>query len=786
MTSSTELVEVWEPRRPTLLALFFLSIWVVILSLPMLSGEWLTSPWSDQYSAGYAFRTWAAAEWHRTGHVPLWNPTLLGGLPFLGAMHGDVFYPTSFLRLLWPMPPVMNFGFFIHYVLAGLFTYLLLRRLKLSWGASLVGGLAYQLSGLIGSYPSPGHDGKLFASTALPLLLLGLVIGMRERKLHGYAIAAAAVGCALLGHPQVGYYTLIAAGLFALYLVFDDADRKPAAMIPALAGALLAVILGIGLTMIQMMPLFAYAPYSLRCKTCQIGFDWATTYGIPWAHVPEFVLSRWVGSKETYWGTNGLKLHSEYLGLPVVALALLGAGAARGRLKYWLAGIGGLFLIVALASSTPLYQIWWRLVPYAGQIRAPGMAFFVVCLVVAAFAAFGVERLEQRQVRLAPTIWMICGGVVVLLAVTGVFGNIAHGWAASLQGSTGQPLGDRAQAGQSEILTGALTSGLALVVLGGLVTGFLAGKVKPMVLVPALALLVGADLYANDRGFWVYSRADKELFHLDSVTARLRQIPKPYHVFESSVYPSDLLMAFDIDNLFGQHGNELQAFDRLWAGKNGRYANQGSGNLLNLWSLNYIVIPTGHGAPDSIPGFRAVVRSAPTSDNVPATIFERVTPSPYARFVTGATKVTEDQAIKALVGARPFYDQLVLLDSASRLRPAPITELPAPSGVTVKVPRYEPGRMTLTLDPAPATAGYVVVAENYYPDWLANVDGKPVKVERGNVTMITVPVPAGARTIELQVQSLAYERGKVISLVSLVVVLAGLIVPPLRGRGTRG
>ncbi|HTO72611.1 MAG TPA: hypothetical protein VMJ30_02280, partial [Gemmatimonadales bacterium] len=401
----------FEPSKPTLAALGVLSIWVAILSLPMLSGQWLAGPWSDQYSAGYAFRTWGAAEWHRTGHVPLWNPTLLGGIPFLGAMHGDVFYPTSFLRLIWPMPPVMNFGFFIHYILAGFFVYLLLRRLKLTWGASLVGGLAYQLTGLIGSYPSPGHDGKLFGSTAFPLMLLGLVMGMRERRLNGYAILAAGTGCALLGHPQIGYYSLIASGLFALYLVFDDPERKPVAMLGPLMGAAAGVIVGIGTTMIQMLPLFAYAPYSLRAKGSDLGFDWVTSYGIPWSHVPEFVFSRFVGSRETYWGTNGLKLHSEYLGLPVVALAVVGATAAKGRLKYWLAGIGALFLIVALASSTPLYQLWWRLVPYAGQIRAPGMAFFVVTLVVAIFAAFGVERLEKGELRKAPLIWLAAGGV---------------------------------------------------------------------------------------------------------------------------------------------------------------------------------------------------------------------------------------------------------------------------------------------------------------------------------------------------------------------------------------
>ena len=93
----------YEPRRPTLVATGFFALWVVILSLPMLAGRWLANPYSDQYATGYAFRAWGAEWWKRFGHVPLWEPELFGGMPFVGASHGDIFYPTSFLRLILPV-----------------------------------------------------------------------------------------------------------------------------------------------------------------------------------------------------------------------------------------------------------------------------------------------------------------------------------------------------------------------------------------------------------------------------------------------------------------------------------------------------------------------------------------------------------------------------------------------------------------------------------------------------------------------------------------------------------
>src|SRR5207245_10081087 len=105
----------------------------------------------------------------------------------------------------------------------------------------------------------------------------------------------------------------------------------------------------------------------------------------------KFFLKNFVGSHETYWGSNPLKLHSEYLGLPVIALAVLGAGTReRRRLILWVGGIGLLFLLISLGAATPFYTLWWAVMPLVRKTRAPGMACFVVACVVSIFAAFGV------------------------------------------------------------------------------------------------------------------------------------------------------------------------------------------------------------------------------------------------------------------------------------------------------------------------------------------------------------------------------------------------------------
>jgi hypothetical protein len=99
---------VYEPKRPTLVAAAACGLWIAVLSLPMLTGQWLGSPVGDFNPAGFASRTWGAEWWHRLGHVPLWEPLLFGGMPYIGAGHGDLFYPTSFLRLVFPIAAVFD------------------------------------------------------------------------------------------------------------------------------------------------------------------------------------------------------------------------------------------------------------------------------------------------------------------------------------------------------------------------------------------------------------------------------------------------------------------------------------------------------------------------------------------------------------------------------------------------------------------------------------------------------------------------------------------------------
>ena len=113
-----------EPRAPRLIAALIFTLAAFTLLWPLLGDKVLFGGMhSDMYIAGYAFRLFGAETFKTTGAIPQWNPYLFGGLPYIAAMHGDIFYPTAWLRWIMPVDLAITWGMAVHFVLAGWLTY---------------------------------------------------------------------------------------------------------------------------------------------------------------------------------------------------------------------------------------------------------------------------------------------------------------------------------------------------------------------------------------------------------------------------------------------------------------------------------------------------------------------------------------------------------------------------------------------------------------------------------------------------------------------------------------
>jgi hypothetical protein len=753
----------------------------------MLAGKFLLG--NDQLHVGYGFREWGAQMFQQNGSLPHWNPLQFGGLPYVGAMHGDIFYPTAWLRWILPIDTAMNLGIALHIVMAGLSMYLLLRALRLGWTASVIGGVSYELTGILISMANPGHDGKMYVSALAPFAFLALLRAIRDRKLWGYGVFALVTGLALLSpHYQMSYYLLVASGLWTLYLVFFDPDRPTGVRWPVpLALASLALVLGLGVSALQALPFVEYLPFSPRgAGGPSAGWEYATSYAFPVKELPTIILPQFTGVEQNYWGGNFLKDHTEYSGATVVILACLAFGApGRKRLMWGLGAIAILFLLVAFGGHTPFYRLWYEVMPMMKKVRAPGMAFFLVALVVSVYAAIGAERLIQGQVR-----WRrvaIAAGVIAGIAIIGALGGLQTVAEVLVQAEqTG-----RLAANVDNIRTGSFR--LLVVVAAAALVFWLVLKAKLRGPLAALALgaLMIADLWSIDREFLPYREPARVLFASDPIIDRIRAAKPPFRVFDvgqvtppsgQAIYDYSAMMAHDIPSLLGYHGQELNSYDELLGGKN-QWRNSINLGIWDLLSVRFLIVRDSQ----AVPGYHLALGPTPVNSADTAYLFEADTAPPYVRVVPAAARIPEDRIVSTVADPRFPYESIVLFPDSSSITPQPIEgSFVPPSPVTATLTEWEPGRMRIQLAGTATKESYLLVSENWYLGWKATVDGQPAPVHRGDHTLISVVLPPGAREVSLTFHDDTYVKGKWVTAISTMLIAGMMLVPMVRRRRSTG
>src|SRR3990167_10608243 len=96
----------------------------------------------DQLRLYYPYM-YLTQQMYRRLELPLWNPHNFAGNPHMAEMQSGVFYPLHILLLFLPLPIYWTLFQITGFFLAGAFTYVYLRNLKLHKLAALFGGLTF-------------------------------------------------------------------------------------------------------------------------------------------------------------------------------------------------------------------------------------------------------------------------------------------------------------------------------------------------------------------------------------------------------------------------------------------------------------------------------------------------------------------------------------------------------------------------------------------------------------------------------------------------------------------
>ena len=386
---------------PFLLALYVVALfWPLLLTNRILVGI-------DFFN--YFMPYWDyAAEALREGRLPLWNPYLFLGVPFLANPSAAVLYPLHWpLRLLLWAPRALATSFAIHVWLGGVFVYALARRsLRLGRLSAGIAAVVWMGSGYVGGQAEHISHLSTIAWLPLALLLLDLATESHPRPIRWVytALLSLVLGLMLLaGHAQLAYIGFVGLGLYALYLAFAPAWAQRRAGLqaawgemrgPPLATFSLALMLGLALAAVQLAPTAELSRLSIRSGG--LTYREAVSFSLRPRTLLYTLLPAYGQSLEEAFGTPAFTEFVAYVGVIGLVLALLGARrAAQARQGRFFAALSVVGLALAFGGFNPLYFILYEVLPGFGLFRVPARWLALYTLAAALLAGVGAETLTR-------------------------------------------------------------------------------------------------------------------------------------------------------------------------------------------------------------------------------------------------------------------------------------------------------------------------------------------------------------------------------------------------------
>ncbi len=337
------------------------------------------------------FIPWQVLSWLdvHSGHLPLWDPSNLLGMPLAFNFESAPFSLTIAIGYLFPLHLAHTVTIAVRLLLAGGGVYVLCRMLRLGILPAAIAATAFELSGgftiWIGTYKSGGFCFVGWVLAASVALLRG------ERRAVPITLLALAIALAFAeAEPQVDSLVIlpmvVLAGVVSSHR-WRLGDRRLAAR----------MLLDHGLAVLAAMALVApiYLP-SLQLLTASARTSGPYAVGLPPSQLTHLIFSGYDGVPTALGSIVGAMnpyISIVYVGVVVVVLACAGLAWIRTRPEAFAFALLAMFLVLALFAP-----------PAAALLRhVPGLRVFGLVLVspildlsIAVLAAYGAQALKGR------------------------------------------------------------------------------------------------------------------------------------------------------------------------------------------------------------------------------------------------------------------------------------------------------------------------------------------------------------------------------------------------------
>jgi|GEM_PF-2629110 len=757
---------------------------------------------TDTLSQSYIFTVFGINALLQNHTFPLWTPYLFSGMPTIGSFIFSVFYPHAFLYFLLPVSFVIGYQFPLYVFLMGVFMFAFMRDLRVSVYGAFVSGITYMFNNFLISSIYPGHGGKVFISAYIPLALLLLNKGVREKDFFYFAMLGGVIGVQVLsGHLQFLFYSCIALTLYFLFQLGGILQREKSLKIAGILTGYfaLAFLIGIGLSMVVFSSVWEYKQFTHRGGELTAATSWE--FATSWSQPPEEMLGLFLRNpfgwgKDYgdfsppiptlfYRGRIGLRLTLEYLGIFPIVLALLALLFRRNGVTFFFTFLGALSFILALGKYTPLYKFVYLYVPGFSLFRLPLMIIVLLFLSVSVLAGYGSEFLFSEKTkaekrRLRHLAWMLlslslssfAGALLALYKEREILPILSQSpFIKEMLWGITEDLGVR----YHFFLKSVLSLGALLMASSLILAMFLRPRIQASLWKGVIVAFILADLWSLNKDFIktlpIESLATK-YYRVDEAVQLLKGDKTLFRVYSQA--HNNQLMYHGIQSVTGYHPLTLSYYDKFFS--QATLTNR----LLDLLNVKYLLFPK-EASYDFSQQPDETLRAALLAkyEGIPGSeywIYRNKTPLPRAWVVDKVVITLDPDEILSML-QDPGFDpeKMAILE-----RPLPISleahdpseggrEDPAGPLYVSQVTRYATDEVLLEVDLQ--KDGLLVLSEIWYPGWRVYVDGEERDLYKTDYVLRSVFLEKGKHQVYFVFDPPVFKIGLTISSLTFIFLL---------------
>ncbi len=825
---------------PHLIAVIIFLLVAVIYCKPALQGK-VVIQHDTQGWRGMAQQSMKFKDQH--GYYPLWTNSMFSGMPaYQIALDSrtkiSVGYLSKILTLGLPIPVSFFFlaciCFYFLCVVAGANPWL-----------GIMGGLAYAYSTFDPIIIAVGHNTQMMSIGYAPAVIAGLLLLFQKRYWVGFAVTAL-FSSFLIGenHVQIVYYTLIIAFILTVaYFIKSYQEKQVSIAVKSMLLGLLAGIIGLACNAVSMMPTYEYAKESMRGGRSELTIadtsvktkggldkDYAFRYSLGFGETFVFMVPGLYGGSNggneysaptkftekfsemgvpeeqaiqyengySYWGDQPLTSGPVYLGAIVCLLFIFGMVYLKSWYKWWLLAASIIGLLLAYGANLKGFNYFlFDYLPFYNKFRAPTMALFIPQLCFPLVGVLATNKLINhrddtidlfKKLKLTA---IISGIIIVLLAgfyLTASFSgpsdknlkdNIQQNVLQQVpQGQQAPPQllqqaqelsrgvisalqSDRKGLMGSDLLRTVILMALTLLVIGL----FVKKKVSSTILFASLIILTGFDLlgvanrYLNSEKFgedtdfesvFIPTEADQQILK-DPDHDNFRVFNQTVDVF------NDASTSYHHNSVGGYHPAKLDLYNDIITYQ----LSKGNMEVFNMLNTKYFITQNPQ------------------------------TGKPMAQLNSGAFGncwlVSGIKFVETANEEMAALDHTDLKDTAvvenkfkTQIKQAPQRD----STASIKLKENVNDKIIYTFQSS--TPQFAVFSEIYYPlGWNVFIDGKEADYVKTDYALRGMYIPAGNHEIEFQFTPKSFTTGRMISIISnllVMIILIGTIIYYVRKR----